>query len=294
MIVERRGRIAPSVLLPLDGTPQSHAAIPVAKAIAELTNTALHVVYVAQQALPPEELKRKLALTEEQLAGMVLDAAEGLPAEGIVRRANERYSLLIVMAMHNGSPLPDTGLGDVATEVVNRAPCPVLLVPPGRIGDTWNMGAVLLPQNGTPETAAAVELVAHLAHRAGAELLVLHVSETEAPPPAEPGSFTVPRYLDQPQHEWPAWTGEFVDRVRGLANLPEDFALRFFLAQGEPGSEIVRLAQEHRVDLIVLPWHESLEPERAATLKAVIRDPPCPVLILPFSKTRPLHVLERT
>jgi hypothetical protein len=24
-------------------------------------------------------------------------------------------------------------------------------------------------------------------------------------PPEEPGTFTAPHYMDQPQHEWPAW-----------------------------------------------------------------------------------------
>jgi hypothetical protein len=63
-----------------------------------------------------------------------------------------------------------------------------------------------------------------------------------------------------------------VDRVRGLANLPEDFDLRFFFAK--EARRIVRLAEEHRVDRSSF-LGTSLEPERAATLKAVIRDAPC-------------------
>ena len=295
MIDERRGGKAPTVLLPLDWTTQSRAALPVAKGLAELTSTTLHIVYAADRAFSAQELKDKLGLTDEELTGAVLATVESLPAEGIVRLADDRGSLLIVMAMHDGNPLPDIGLGSVAAEVVEMAPCPVLLVPPGRVASDWKMETVLLPQNGTPAMAAAVQPIAHLAYRAGAELLVLHVAGTEQTAPAvESGTFTVPMYMDQPQHEWPVWTEEFVDRVRSLAHLPEGFEPRFFLGQGEPGAEIVRLAEEQGADMIVLAWHESLEPERAATIKAVIRDAPCPVLILPFTRTRRLRALERT
>lgn len=295
MIDERRGAKAPGVLLPLDGTSQSRTAIPVAKSLAELTSTTLHIVYAAEQTLSPQELKDRLGLADEDLTGAVLGTVESLPGEGVVRLADDRGSLLIVMAMHDGHPLPDIGLGSVAAEVVETAPCPVLLVPPGRVASDWKMETVLLPQNGTPEMAAAVQPIAHLAYRAGAELLVLHVAGTkQTAPPAEPGALTVPMYMDQPQHEWPVWTEEFVDRVRSLAHLPEGFEPRFFLGQGEPGAEIVRLAEQQGADMIVLAWHESLEPERAATIKAVIRDAPCPVLILPFSRTRRLRALERT
>jgi nucleotide-binding universal stress UspA family protein len=291
MNVERRETKAPSILLPLDGSPESHVAIPVAKTLAGLTDTALHIVHVARRRLDAEGIGRKLGLTDEDLLGTVLDAATGPPAQGIVRTARERRSLLIVMAMHDGHPQPETGLGSVAAQVLDDAPCPLVLVPPGRVGDTWTMGTVLLPQNSTPETAAATEPLASLAYRAGAELLVLYVSETAAPSPAEPGSLPIPRYLDQPQHEWPVWSGEFVDRIRALCHLPAGFGLRFLVAQGEPGTEILRVAEKRVADLIALPWHESLHMDRAATLKAVMRGAPCPVLVLPFSRTPPLAAL---
>ena len=34
--------------------------------------------------------------------------------------------------------------------------------------------------------------------------------------PSQPGSLPAPRYIDQPQHEWPAWAGEFVERMLAL------------------------------------------------------------------------------
>ena len=47
-----------------------------------------------------------------------------------------------------------------------------------------------------------------LAERGRAELLVVHVTDMDTAP-AEAGSLTTPRYVDQPQHEWvkppPIW-----------------------------------------------------------------------------------------
>lgn len=273
---------ASTVLLPLDGTRQSLAALPVARRMAELAGATLHIVHAAESTLAPDELRERLVLDAETLAGAVLDAVTGAPAAGIVRLAAERHSLLIVMAMHDGRPDADSGLGSVAEGVMRTAPCPVLLVPPERLPAAWRLEQVLLPQDGTPGTATAIGPTIHLAHRAGAELLVLHVAGPAMATSEETGALTVPRYMDQPQHEWPAWSREFLDRVRGMCHFPAELDLKLFLAKGEPGAEILRLAAERDADLIVLPWHGSLASDRALILKAVIRDAPCPVLVLPF------------
>lgn len=282
MNTEEKAAGTASVLLPLDGTPLAVAAFPVASRAAELANATLHVLHVAERPVPLDELREKLGLTAQRLTGVVLDVAEGAPAEGIVRVAHEMGAVLIVMTTHTGPYRPESGLGSVAEAVLRATDCPVMLVPPDRVPENWQMRRLLLPQDGTPGAAAALEPVVHLAHHAGAALLILHVSGVGEVSAREPGALPVPRYMDQPQYEWPAWSGEFLDRVRGLCHLPDDFELRFFLAKGEAAPEILRVAEERRADVIVLPWHGSLAPRHALTVKAVTRAAPCPVLILPY------------
>jgi hypothetical protein len=94
----------------------------------------------------------------------------------------------------------------------------------------------------------------------------------------------VPYYMDQPQHEWPAWGEEFLERITCLCSYPERIGLKLSLAVGEPGAEIVRFAQIHQVDLIILPWRGSIAPNRAATLKSVMKAAPCPILVLPIAQ----------
>jgi hypothetical protein len=51
------------------------------------------------------------------------------------------------------------------------------------------------------------------------------------------------------------------------------------LAQGEAGAAILEFAQRHASDLIALAWRGSAEPERAQTIRRVIRDAGCPVIV---------------
>jgi hypothetical protein len=87
-----------------------------------------------------------------------------------------------------------------------------------------------------------------------------------------------PRYIDQPQHEWPAWAQEFLDRLCAVGRARGEIAIRLAVAQGEAGAAIVEFGRQS--DLIVLGWRGALEPDRAWTLRHVIRDTTCPVIVL--------------
>ena len=114
---------------------------------------------------------------------------------------------------------------------------------------------------------------------AAAELVVLHVATPATERPAEPGTLVSPRYVDQPQHEWPAWAQEFLDRLRAIGRATDGVDIRLALAQGEVGSAIVDFARQNDSDLIVLGWRGALEPDRARTMRRVIRETICPVIV---------------
>src|SRR6516225_11416460 len=173
---------------------------------------------------------------------------------------------------------PGKTLGSTATNVLRNAPCPVVLVPPGRDSIAWHLQHVLVPHDGTPTTSAALRPAAELAERASAELLVAHVTGIRAAP-AEPGSLTAPRYVDQPQHEWPAWTREFVKRLECICPLGH-LHVRMVLAHGNPAAEIVRLAKKQAADLMVLAWRGKWEVPRAVTLKDILREAQCPIMVV--------------
>lgn len=268
------------VLMPLDMNPNSAVALPVARAMARVMGATLHILHASRVPVAAQDLPQRLGVAAEIMGGAVIDTVQAPVPDAIMRIAVQRKSLLIVMAMRHGEVKSESGLGSIAQVIARRAPCPVLLVPPRLAEEPWDLRQVLLPQDGTPATAAAIEPICHLAHHAHATLYIVHVCGQAAIRKSEPGSMTTPHYIDQPQHEWPVWTGEFVERIHGLCHLPPDLEMRLFLAQGDPGKEIIRLALAHNADIIAMPWHGALE--FAPTLKTVLRETRCPVLILPF------------
>ena len=152
---------------------------------------------------------------------------------------------------------PLHAFGSVLDEVLLNAPCPVVLVPSIPSRGPWVLRQLVLPHDGTPTSAAAIAPTADLASRAGAELVVLHIATPSDERPAQFGTFVVPRYLDQPQHEWPTWSREFLERVRGLcypASIPN---IRLVLVHGEAGAAIREFARHNASDLIALAWRGS-------------------------------------
>jgi len=268
----------PTILAPLDGTPAAAAALPVARGLAALEDAVVQVMHVDGPAGTPPD-PAALGISAEQLGGARLTTIEGEPAEQIVRVAVERMSRCIVLCTHTRPIPPPRALGHVTRQVLRTAPCPVLLVPPTRRAERWVPRRILLPHDGTPATAAALAPAADLAERAGAELHVVHIAAPTAATRTQPGTLRAPRYLDQPQHEWPAWAREFLERMAALGGRAA-LRLRLSITSGDPGREILRFAREHDADLVVLASSGHWEPARAAAIRAVIEGTERPILIV--------------
>ena len=211
------------------------------------------------------------------LDGLTIDARVGMPAVEILRAAGQIKPRVIVMCKHSGAERRKM-MGRTAMKVLHDALCPVVLVPPERGATPWHLHHVLVPHDGTPSTSAALQPAAELAERGRAELLVVHVTDTGAAP-AELGSLTTPRYVDQPQHEWPAWSSEFIKRLASACPLG-DLHVRILLAHGNTAAEILRLSEKQSTDLIVLAWRGIWEAPRAATLKDILREARCPIMVV--------------
>jgi nucleotide-binding universal stress UspA family protein len=270
---------APLILVPLDGSAPARSALPVAHALAPALQASVHVLRVGAEPTPPGDALRALGLDSEQLRGAVLEQRTGDPAAEIVQAARERPRALIALCTCTGQARPSHVLGPVAERVLSESTVPIVFVPPARCGAAFQLRHLLLPHDGTPATSAADRPAAELANAARARLSVLHVAVPGAPLPAEPGSLPVGQYADQPQHEWPEWIDEFLARL--TAYCPIDRALlRIHVAHGEPGSEILRFAERHDVDMIVLAFRGAFDAARAATIRSVLRQAACPVMIV--------------
>jgi nucleotide-binding universal stress UspA family protein len=268
---------AKNVLVPLDGSVHATAAIPVARGFGELLNATVALLHVSDDALTPAALVERMRLSGEDVPGLIVEHRPGAAAAEIVKAAGERHAAMIVMCPQIRTDLRWRALGSVAAAVLRAAPCPVVLVPSARGRKRWELHRLLVPHDGTPTSAATIGPATDLALKAAAELVVLHVATPGAETPTEPGTLVSPRYIDQPQHEWPAWAQEFLARLCAVGGARGETEIRLAVAQGDAGAAIVNFARQS--DLIVLGWRGVLEPDRARTMQRVIRDTTCPVIV---------------
>jgi nucleotide-binding universal stress UspA family protein len=305
-----------TVLVALDGSFAAATALPIALAVSaqlEADCEALHIVsdtgLVAGFGHPfaqgfealtgiklwPDALESTVGLWKafigpgnalmKALAHIEVRLDTGNPAAGILRASSDPTIALVVLTTHGHIIEAGRSLGRVAEQVVAGATRPILLIRPEAVPVAIRSGTVLqrllLPLDGTPTTAALLAPASALASRLGASVDLLYVADADAPSPDEPGSIGAPQYVDQPQHEWPQWENEVISRLgAACAQFPPDMPVDTFLVHGDAGEAIVRFASEHACDAVILARRSRLEPGRAAVLRAVLDQAPCPVLLV--------------
>lgn len=127
-----------NIIFPTDFSETSLHALPYALSLAEESEANLILLHLT--AMVPldakDDLEEKIL---KQLGGLLPQDAEDwckpecvllyeFPAEGILRLAQERSADLIVMGVRKGAAAASHMPWATATEVVSRAPCPVLTV----------------------------------------------------------------------------------------------------------------------------------------------------------------------
>jgi nucleotide-binding universal stress UspA family protein len=266
-------------VLALDVPEHALTALPIARRFGELFGGPLRIVHGAKESLAAGEVLQRLGLDASQIGRAVLECRGGEPADAITDAARTSDAAVIVMCTHTGALAEDEIVDGAALAVLQRAPCPVVLIHPERGERAWALRRVLVPHDGTPTTTAALPVIVRLARSAAAELSVLQVAAPRSPAPTETGSFTPHLYIDQPQHEWPAWESEFLERL-GWSDQKDPTAPRIFLMPGAAGEQVLRFAKEHAIDLIVLAWRGCWEEGRAPVAKEVLRYATCPVMVI--------------
>jgi len=276
------------VLVALDGSPAAKTALPVARAVARQLHARLTVLHVAPTRIPMETLRRRLDLGPEDLEEVDLHMHQGDAAAGILRMIDEPGTLLTVLTTHGRNIEQGRSLGRVAEAVIAATLRPILLVRPEAAipatTPTTLLRCMLFPLDGTPTTASGFEPVTHLASKLQASVDVLYVANPLEQRPSESGSVSMPSYVDQPQHEWPEWASEVMERLAACAQCPQDVSVRVYLAYGAIEEEIIRFAVAHHEDVIALVRRSHMEPGRARVLRAVLDRTPCPVLLTGVAK----------
>ena len=270
------------VLVPLDGSPAGATILPVAEAIARVLDAMMHLV--CPEGTPLDELLDSAKLPSEMLRGKVIHRVEEPLTAALLQLAREWARGMIATSTHRRVLEAHRVLDELAEEILLSAVCPVLFLRPElgpQFANFKRPQRILLPLDGVPSTASGLVPAVELVRRSGAELDVLHVVVTGKPRCQERGTLTTPRYVDSPAHEWTAWTREFLNRFCCcLGQYPTSVKMRLFLATGDPGEEILRMAEKRQSDLIILVWRGRLDLDHAITAQEVLRGAQCPTLFL--------------
>jgi len=131
-----------------------------------------------------------------------------------------------------------------------------------------------MPVNGSPGSAQALDAVIEIVKKTAANIDVMHIFTEKT---AKESNVTAPYYEDYPQHEWPFWSKEFLKRF--CPCFIKHVKINLSLSTGDPAKEIISFARENSNDLIVLAWHGKLFPPHAYTLRKIIEEVPCPILL---------------
>lgn len=161
--------------------------------------------------------------------------------------------------------MPAADIGLPVWQIARAASKPIILVPANAKARAFSR--VLVPLDGTAESAAAVQKSIDLLADTGAELVVLHVFDRT----------TVPACWDQAAHARAGWEDEFMARFcpRSQGTL--------HLRSGVPGEHVVDVATTEHADLIVLGWSQRLAEGRAKTVRETVTHAGVPVLLLPMA-----------
>jgi nucleotide-binding universal stress UspA family protein len=230
------------------------------------------------------ELGRLQASVDTSGVAVRLQAQPGSPVRDILDEAKTNRSDLIVMGTHGLGGFDRWMLGSVAEKVLRKASCPVLTVPPPvhePAGDAlFILKRILCPLDFSEASLKALERALSLAKEADAELLLMHVIEglPDAREWQAPDNPSVVEYLRSSEND---------ARERLRAVVPADATSwcrpQQILATGKPYAEILKVARERDVHLIVMGVHGRNVIDRlffGSTTQHVVRAATCPVFTI--------------
>jgi nucleotide-binding universal stress UspA family protein len=145
---------------------------------------------------------------------------------------------------------------------------------------------ILAPTDFSDASQEAATTADGLARAFRAELIIVHVVSVVPPFPGNMGSaaavFNAEIYQSDLIKHWggelEAFAGEFMHKERKV---------RTIIREGDPGGNIVELAEQEGVDLVVIATHGRTGLKRfvfGSVAEKVVRHSPCPVLVIPESQ----------
>lgn len=196
----------------------------------------------------------------------------------IVAQAEATQASLIVIGSHGRSGFERLLLGSITEKVLRTARCPVMVVPRGAIVPATTgtpFTKILCPVDFSCDSLVALSSARELASGAGSTVTVLNVIDVPAALYEMPG-FDIEIYRRDA-------VSASCKRLSELIPEGATHGLDVIVSEGRPDHEILRVASERGIELIVMGVHGRHAVDLAvfgSTTHRVIRGASCPVLTI--------------
>jgi hypothetical protein len=186
----------------------------------------------------------------------------------IVAAAREA-SVQGVVVGSRGVPAARRAIGSTALALIQMLDKPVIVVPPTvHVPPSTRLHRLLVPLDGTGETAAAVQTILGTAvSEPELDVVALHVFEADS----------IPAFSDHAGHEAEAWRDEFMRRWLPAGHGSVTLETRV----GRPADAVRAVIEEVDADFVALSWKQDLAPGRAQVVSTLLADAHVPVVLLP-------------
>jgi nucleotide-binding universal stress UspA family protein len=260
-----------SLIVPVDFSDPSRAAVRYAIAIAKLDGASIHLVHALRfpllgspyEALVPDAVWRRFheeasgqieglrkQVEASGIASVTTEIAESSDPVALVAQAVERHAAdLIVMGTHGYSGIKHTCLGSVTERTIRKLACPVLAVndPDNTISPV--IERILVPVDFSAHSDEAAACAGGLAARLGASIDLLHAIDFVPEDAAylTPDALEIDREMQATARER---LTELAESITGTGVRVESHLLR-----GKPAAVIEAIAERLASDLIVMGSH---------------------------------------
>ncbi|HEY1298010.1 MAG TPA: universal stress protein [Chloroflexota bacterium] len=276
------------ILVPLDGSAESNAALPLARTLAKATASSVTLLRVMthEEREATRDATSNLASIARELAGSGVTVEStvrsGRAAEEILEEIRERTPSLVVMRTHGRSGIERAVLGSVADQVLARCPVPIVLMRPGGRRITA-IGKLLVPVDGSPGGAVALRTAIGLAQATSAAIKLVQICQ----PVAMHAAMSLDGGVGYYDPDWDdaslASAQAYVDAlVKQLGDNQLTVEGHVSMAPSVAGA-IVELADRDAADLVVMSTRALTGPARTllgSVANAVVRTAPCPVVLV--------------
>jgi nucleotide-binding universal stress UspA family protein len=292
------------VIVPLDFSDVSEAALPLAAHLAQrrgVPMTLVHVIEMSPEFLAYSEgvsqvdalleLEEKgqeyLRRIADGISGVEVETVvlRGRPARQIVELVDEYTDPLIVMSSHGHSGFRRMVLGSVAARVVQTAGVPVMLVRATEEGSNIRVPSevrrVVVPLDGSDFAEYALDATFNIVGGDDVEIRLVRVPEIAAYPATMYGAASyeaVDMYMEAMRTEAQTYLEEMAARLR--ERHPN---VSWEVREGAASAVILEVAREFDADLIAMASHGRTGFRRflmGSVAEQVLRDAEVPVLVV--------------